>query len=200
MEPLILVSLVTALALGVTWARYSKRRRLLSEIQGHAKELLTTARSAFLVKSCSRCHEFEMRLLSVSPNARSIEYQCMTCNKKMRAAACSTDAQSAKSEEEQLLRKVRGYSLTFRNRKVEPTLIFSVPEDLLPYEYSAREPIPESMRTEIWRRDNGCCVTCGSRVNLEFDHIIPVSKGGATTTRNLQLLCQQCNRSKGARI
>lgn len=137
-----------------------------------------------------------MRLLSVSPNARSIEYQCTTCNKKMRAAACSTDAQSAKGEEERLLRKVREYTLTFRNRRVEPTLIFSVPEDLLPYEYSAREPIPESMRTEVWRRDNGCCVTCGSRVNLEFDHIIPVSKGGATTARNLQLLCQQCNRSK----
>ena len=39
---------------------------------------------------------------------------------------------------------------------------------------------------------------CGSKKNLEFDHIIAVALGGADTARNLQLLCQSCNRSKGA--
>ena len=41
---------------------------------------------------------------------------------------------------------------------------------------------------------------CGSQKNLEFDHIIPVSKGGANTARNLQLLCQDCNRHKSDKI
>lgn len=36
--------------------------------------------------------------------------------------------------------------------------------------------------------------------NLEFDHIIPHSKGGANTYRNIQLLCEPCNRSKSAKI
>lgn len=63
-----------------------------------------------------------------------------------------------------------------------------------------REPIPESVRMYVWRRDEGKCVVCGSQDRLEFDHIIPVIKGGGNTNRNIQLLCEQCNRSKKDRI
>jgi 5-methylcytosine-specific restriction endonuclease McrA len=63
-----------------------------------------------------------------------------------------------------------------------------------------REPIPERVRHEVWRRDQGTCVDCGSRDRLEFDHIIPVSRGGANTARNLELRCERCNGRKGARI
>lgn len=61
-----------------------------------------------------------------------------------------------------------------------------------------REPIPEAVRLFVWRRDNGRCVKCGSLERLEFDHIIPVSAGGSNTERNIQLLCEPCNRAKGA--
>jgi 5-methylcytosine-specific restriction endonuclease McrA len=63
-----------------------------------------------------------------------------------------------------------------------------------------REAIPERVRHEVWRRDRGTCVQCGSRARLEFDHIIPVSRGGSSTPRNLELRCEPCNRRKGARI
>ncbi len=67
-------------------------------------------------------------------------------------------------------------------------------------ESSSREPIPEEVRLFVWRRDNGQCVRCGSRERLEFDHIIPVVLGGSNTERNIQLLCEPCNRSKGGTI
>jgi len=67
-------------------------------------------------------------------------------------------------------------------------------------EGAAREPIPENVRLFVWRRDKGQCVRCGSRERLEFDHIIPVVAGGSSTERNVQLLCESCNRSKGATV
>lgn len=63
-----------------------------------------------------------------------------------------------------------------------------------------RERISEVVRNEVWRRDQGRCALCGSQRNLEFDHIIPFSHGGSSTARNIQLLCESCNRSKGALI
>jgi transcriptional regulator NrdR family protein len=63
-----------------------------------------------------------------------------------------------------------------------------------------RESIPQDVMDSVWNRDGGRCVKCGSQENLEFDHIIPFSKGGATTYRNLQILCKKCNGSKSNNI
>lgn len=60
-----------------------------------------------------------------------------------------------------------------------------------------RERISQEIRLEVWQRDGGRCIDCGRQENLEFDHIIPFGMGGANTTRNLQLLCGDCNRRKG---
>ncbi len=63
-----------------------------------------------------------------------------------------------------------------------------------------RETIPEEVRIEVWRRDDGTCVKCGCRERLEYDHIIPVSRGGGNTARNIELLCETCNRQKSNHI
>jgi 5-methylcytosine-specific restriction endonuclease McrA len=73
-------------------------------------------------------------------------------------------------------------------------------ESMQDLETSPREPIPESVRLFVWQRDKGQCVKCGARQRLEFDHIIPVVAGGSSTERNVQLLCEACNRSKGSTI
>jgi hypothetical protein len=65
---------------------------------------------------------------------------------------------------------------------------------------SRRGPIPDDVKVLVWQRDGGKCVRCGSNRNLEFDHIIPVVMGGANTARNLQLLCEGCNRAKSGSL
>lgn len=60
--------------------------------------------------------------------------------------------------------------------------------------------IPQLVKQTVWLRDEGKCVNCGSVSELQFDHIIPHSKGGANTVENIQILCRLCNSSKRARI
>lgn len=67
-------------------------------------------------------------------------------------------------------------------------------------EQPKRPPIPREVVDAVYKRDGGRCVYCGSTENLQLDHIIPFSKGGATTVENLQLLCQRCNIEKSNKI
>lgn len=60
--------------------------------------------------------------------------------------------------------------------------------------------ISREVKLAVWQRDQGKCVQCGARQYLEYDHIIPFSKGGASTESNVQLLCRRCNLEKGDRI
>ena len=54
--------------------------------------------------------------------------------------------------------------------------------------------IPPNIKLEVWKRDKGRCVICGSTDNLHFDHIIPFSKGGSSLSiYNIQLLCARHN-------
>lgn len=53
-------------------------------------------------------------------------------------------------------------------------------------------------RRFILDRDGWACVWCGSQDQLEIDHVIPFSKGGACSLENVAVLCRSCNARKGA--
>jgi len=63
-----------------------------------------------------------------------------------------------------------------------------------------RETVPRELRQAVFERDGGRCVECQATFDLQFDHVIPVAMGGATSRQNLQLLCGVCNRAKGASL
>lgn len=61
-----------------------------------------------------------------------------------------------------------------------------------------RGAIPDDLKQYVWQRDGGRCRNCGNHHELQYDHVIPLSMGGATTAENLQILCGPCNRRKSA--
>ena len=62
-----------------------------------------------------------------------------------------------------------------------------------------RRYISEDLRKSILDRDGYKCVKCGKNQALDIDHAVPICVGGKSTEDNLQVLCRDCNSSKGAR-
>jgi hypothetical protein len=60
-----------------------------------------------------------------------------------------------------------------------------------------RKQISEHVLAFVLQRDLNKCVICADDSNLQFDHILPVSKGGNNEPENLRILCQHCNQSRG---
>lgn len=59
--------------------------------------------------------------------------------------------------------------------------------------------IPRAVMLRVARRDNNQCQICGKLLKdteIEFDHIIPLSKGGSSEENNIQVTCFDCNRDK----
>lgn len=59
--------------------------------------------------------------------------------------------------------------------------------------------IPFTVKVRVVRRDNYTCQHCGEHLKddeVEFDHIIPVSKGGSSEEHNIRLTCYVCNQDK----
>lgn len=52
-------------------------------------------------------------------------------------------------------------------------------------------------RHNIFKRDNNECQYCGTKQDLTIDHVIPRSKGGRSTWKNLVAACKRCNARKG---
>jgi HNH endonuclease len=64
-----------------------------------------------------------------------------------------------------------------------------------------RRLIPSWVKHEVFKRDQGKCVLCGSQEHLHYDHDLPFSRGGSSLTpENIRLLCGKHNLQKHAKI
>jgi hypothetical protein len=66
-----------------------------------------------------------------------------------------------------------------------------------------RTHIPTAVRILVVERARECCEYCGlhqddAEAPHQIDHVIAIKHGGQTTTDNLALACQLCNRHKGS--
>jgi len=63
-----------------------------------------------------------------------------------------------------------------------------------------KRTIPTHVKREVWTRDQGQCTfvgtngkRCPARNRLEFDHNVPVARGGQATVEGIRLLCRAHN-------
>ena len=89
-------------------------------------------------------------------------------------------------------RNVYRFILKLSDRKENNAKLLSVEHTRL---------IPSEVKREVWKRDQGKCVTCGETKNLHFDHDLPFSRGGTSlSAKNVRLLCMKHNLQKSDKI
>ena len=137
---------------------------------------------------CGRCLGRSFFVLQLSAHGRSFQAQCAACNAKKWFKIQFGEGLNVAD---------------FEARGLHDEWYFeapSLPATLTVQGLERSRRVSEKVKNEVWRRDKGRCTACGSNQLLEYDHIIPFSKGGSNTSRNIQLLCEGCNRQKSAHI
>ena len=179
----------------------------LNEVRRNAKssfKILEKSWKSVSFKKCSRCNDNLVTPIRVNSEGTSAEFECGTCGKKTWYNVKSIFG-------DELLVKswytVLEWNASYTNEQFFLTFKFKEDASSEGDESSdddkgkkRRKSIPQDVKDKVWNRDGGKCVECDSKEGLEFDHIIPISKGGANTYRNLQLLCESCNRKKSDKI
>jgi len=112
------------------------------------------------------------------------------------------------------LKRVFGEYIILKSEGKSPIKIFLediMRDSILPEDFAgesdknkdkkiSRSGIPPKLRFAVLRRDKYVCRYCGAcgpNVEVEVDHVTPVSKGGKTEMANLKTACIECNRGKG---
>lgn len=156
-----------------------------------------------IVSGVLQAHQVELYPESNTPCWRNVKHgECILSidTKNQSIISYQKDKDTAELEREKELIKERLLKQKQKReleRQVQQELVNS---GQLVMEGSKRRHIPHSVVSEVYRRDGARCVICGSTENLQLDHIIPFSKGGADTAENLQVLCQKCNLEKSNKI
>ncbi len=67
--------------------------------------------------------------------------------------------------------------------------------------------VPDRVKNAVWEHDGGRCTfvdasgqRCEAKTRLEFDHVIPVARGGLSTASNLRLRCRTHNQFEARRV
>jgi hypothetical protein len=180
------------------------KKKEMDEFKSSLDQLKNTVINSYNLKPCPKCFEERIAILKISETGQSAEYCCANCNKKITSKLLpNKDGLIAVEQVKSLMKKFNISNLSHRifynSEFVDTSFRINTQSDVK-IVGRKRKVIPESVRNEVWRRDQGKCVNCQSQNKLEFDHIIPFSKGGSDTVRNIQLLCENCNRLKSNKI
>ena len=116
------------------------------------------------------------------------------------------------NESVEIISKVR--SLRLKNFEIAGEALYICRQQLKNYirweEYNSKKAVKrrkangftskENVRKWVFTTHGEKCLKCGSKEDVQLDHIVPIHKGGENKLSNLQPLCKSCNVSKGIKI
>jgi 5-methylcytosine-specific restriction endonuclease McrA len=194
------------------------RLAYLKNLTNIRRGVLPTVRSGVRLESDEICH-LETDATYHKVNAKSVSLvfgRLVATNKKLHFLSPSGGSEIAYKSIKRIETQAGGVYLELSKKAgngrysvVDPVLTEAVIDTLVrmanreliaPQAEGASRHIPQEVKQAVWQRDQGKCVQCSATSYLEFDHIIPHSKGGASTANNVQLLCRKCNLEKSDRI
>lgn len=190
-----------------------KDEKRYKKLIGSTKQKLTRRVRYFRIPPCSRCGDEGFKLLESSEIGSGIRVRCRSCEKIMWVKYIGEDVPQILNNFNTLIQDYYNYQDQYL--QLQTTDLMDEEDDSWEDQYyycysdigyhdrdddAIDRYITQYVKDKVWRRDRGRCVQCRSTEKLEFDHIIPVSKGGNSTYRNVQLLCEKCNREKSDRI
>ncbi len=59
---------------------------------------------------------------------------------------------------------------------------------------SKHTAIPKWVSGAVWKRDNECCIVCGSPHGMPNSHVVRRSQGGRGIPENIVTHCSECHR------
>lgn len=180
------ISIGEEINLDADYYSFGKISSVKSPVEGIMRYLLPPMISANIKSGCN--------ILTIDTSKYAIdEYEHELAEKSIRNKELDIQAEKNRIAE-QILRRQMKHELEkeVRQELIDNGKLFG--------DAPKRPRIPQEVVDAVYRRDGGRCVYCGSTENLQLDHIIPFSRGGATNVDNLQLLCQKCNLAKSNKI
>jgi len=80
-----------------------------------------------------------------------------------------------------------------------PSTAIHIPSVVVLKDYVKPRRCVAFTRFNLFMRDEFTCQYCGAKGELTFDHVVPRSRGGRTTWKNVVASCARCNLAKGSK-
>ena len=198
--------------------QYAVRLREVKRLSAYREGKLPSVSTSMILEGGETCHWHCSCTLQYETRTRlnSVNGELAVTNKNVYFVSPSKSFSYRPSRILDIIRRSNGLEIKVNGRQGSGNYITSNAEELeailvgvvskhkflLSESYSSTRTrhIPDDVKREVWDRDGGRCTRCGATDYLEFDHIIPRTRGGANTTKNVQILCRKCNLLKSDRI
>ena len=157
------------------------------------------------MKTCTKCGE--TKALDEFHADKSKRYgkcsQCKACQRKYnqtpKAKACQRKYEQTPEYKARRCEYQRAYSKTPKEKARGNANMRAKRHRRKARLASVENTLTREQIHAVFEAYGNKCVDCGTTDTLTIDHILPISKGGPNTAKNIRPLCLSCNSSKGAR-